>query len=74
MNTYMLNDCRDILLESCRNGHFRELINNHKKTVIAMLCGWYVRHVIHLDELPGLVRAGRGVYTPCFSMGGLVMS
>ena len=62
MNPYMLKEelghglnC-DILLASCQNGHFRELINNHKNVVIVMLCGWYVGHVIHSDGLPGLVK------------------
>ena len=46
MNPYMLREelglglNRDILLASYQNGHFREPINNHKNTVIAMLCGW----------------------------------
>ena len=30
----------DILLASCQNGHFREPMNNHENTVVAMLYGW----------------------------------
>ena len=46
MKPYMLKEdlgcglSYDSLLVSFQNGHLRKLINNHKNTVVVMICGW----------------------------------
>jgi hypothetical protein len=37
----------DALLEGNQNRHLREVINNHKNTVISPLGEWEARHVVH---------------------------
>jgi hypothetical protein len=37
----------DALLARNHNRHIREAINNHKNTVIFLLGGWEVQHVVH---------------------------
>lgn len=49
-------DC-DTLLAGCQNGHLRELINNHKYTVIPILGLRKTLHVIHVDGVSGLIWA-----------------
>jgi hypothetical protein len=44
--------CCDILLAGHHNGHFRESVDDHKNTVIAMLNIRKARHVIHRDGFP----------------------
>ena len=46
--------CCDILLAGHHNGHLRESVDDHKKTVIAMLSRRKARHVIHRDGFPRL--------------------
>ena len=57
------NICRcDVLPAGCEDGHLRELINEHKYTIISLLGGQKVRHVIHRDGFPRRLRSRkRGV-------------
>jgi hypothetical protein len=45
----------DVLLSGCEDGHLQKLINDHKYTIIYLLGGQKVRHVIHRYGFPRIL-------------------